>query len=581
MKKIIIDTDIGMDIDDTWALLLFLSSTLYDVSLISITNGDIDYKIKIVAKILKELNMTHIPIAKGRSNETDELIYPQKRWIEDFDMNDYEGIIYNSYEEAYQDVLGDSLSEFTVVSLAPYTSIVEVLDLLQRHKCTVVSMAGSIYKGYLGHGYPEAECNIVSDIEAARKIFSSDIELVLLPLDVCKELLIKDENYQLIKSSNNISARIAMDNYAVWQEDYVGGAIKFDYDTSTSIIYDLITFWYLSFPQNFDVRYLTLAISDDGKTVVSNQGRKILVALNMHKHGIMEQYSSEQLCTRREVNLDVRVMGIENKYKLIYPLRRNNIFLSVYETGWEHKKANSTYGPSIRDYYIMHLVTKGKGKLIIDKKVYEVEEGDCFIVPPNIMTSYTADDVEPFSYYWIGFGGIDALELLTKAGFLSKDTYVIHPVHYDNILKRLINVTNVNSMDGTAEYVLIGELYLIFADMIKVTAEKNNEALYMEEAIRFVKDNYHRFITVSDVADHLGIDRTYLFRLFKKEINISPIDYLINLRIEKAKLMLINTNKSVKEIAQLIGYSSYTSFVRAFKNKCNILPNEYRKKNKV
>ena len=117
--------------------------------------------------------------------------------------------------------------------------------------------------------------------------------------------------------------------------------------------------------------------------------------------------------------------------------------------------------------------------------------------------------------------------------------------------------------------------------MIKVTAENNNEALYMEEAIRFVKDNYHRFITVSDVADHLGIDRTYLFRLFKKKINISPIDYLINLRIEKAKLMLINTNKSVKEIAQLIGYSSYTSFVRAFKNKCNILPNEYRKKNKV
>lgn len=580
MKKIIIDTDIGMDIDDTWALLLFLSSTLYDVSLISITNGDIDYKTKLVAKILKELNMTHIPIAKGRSNEKDELIYPQKRWIEDFDMGDYEGVVYDSYEEAYQDVLGNSLSEYTVVSLAPYTSIVGVLDLLERHKCTVVSMAGSIYKGYLGHDYPEAECNIVSDIDAAHKILSSNIELVLLPLDVCRELLIKDENYQLIKNSNNISAKIAMDNYCVWQEDYVGGAIKFDYNTSTSIIYDLIAFWYLSFPQNFDVRYLTLAILEDGKTVVSDQGKKTLVALNMHKHGVMEQYSSEQLCTRREVNLDVRVMGIENKYKLIYPLRRNNIFLSVYETGWEHKKANSTYGPNIRDYYIMHLVTKGKGRLIIDKKVYEVEEGDCFIVPPNIMTSYTADAVDPFSYYWIGFGGIDALGLLTKAGFLSKDTYVIHPVHYDNILKRLINVTNVNSMDGTAEYVLIGELYLIFADMIKVSVKNNNEALYMEEAIRFVRDNYQKFITVSDIADYLGIDRTYLFRLFKKEINISPIDYLINLRIEKAKLMLINTNKPVKEIAQLIGYSSYTSFVRAFKNKCKILPNEYREKNK-
>ena len=62
MKKLIIDTDIGTDIDDTWSLLLFLTSTLYDVSLISITNGDVEYKTRLVAKILKELNMTHIPI---------------------------------------------------------------------------------------------------------------------------------------------------------------------------------------------------------------------------------------------------------------------------------------------------------------------------------------------------------------------------------------------------------------------------------------------------------------------------------------------------------------------------------------
>ena len=334
----------------------------------------------------------------------------------------------------------------------------------------------------------------------------------------------------------------------------------------------------MTFPQNFDVRYLQLDVSDDGATVISNQGKKILVALGIHKHGVMEQYSSEQICTRREINLDVRVMEIENKYKLIYPLRRNNVFLSVYETGWEHKKKSSCYGPSIREYYIMHLVTKGKGKLIIDKKTYDVKEGDCFLVPPNLMTSYTADSIDPFSYYWIGFGGIDALELLIKAGFLSNDTYVIHPIHYDTILKRLINVTNVNSTDGTAEYVLIGELYLIFADMINVSAVHSNEAAYMEEALRFIKENYQKFITVSDIANHLGIDRTYLFRLFKKEINVSPIDYLISLRIEKAKLLLVNTKKPVKEISQLIGYSSYTSFVRSFKNKCKLLPSEYRNK---
>lgn len=581
MKKIIIDTDIGMDIDDTWSLLMFLTSTLYDVSLISITNGDIDYKTKLVAKILKELNMTHIPIVKGISTDHDEVIYPQNRWLEDFNIEEYDGIIYDTYREAYGKVLKDSIDEYTVVCLAPFTSLATIVDLLEEHKCTLISMAGSIYKGYINHDLPQPECNIVTDIGAARKVFESKLDMILLPLDVCRKIIIKGDNYQLIKNSNNIAARMAMENYRIWQEDYVGGAIKLDIETSTSIIYDLIPFWYLTFPQNFDIKFLQLAITYDGNTIITDQGKKILVALDIHKHSVMEQYSSEQICTRRETNLDVRIMEIENKYKLIYPLRTNNVFLSVYETGWEHKKRSSRYGPSIREYYIMHLVTKGKGRLIIDKNAYDVEAGDCFIVPPNRMTSYTADAVDPFSYYWIGFGGIDALELLIKAGFLTNDTYVIRPAQFDAILKRLINVTNVNSTDGTAEYILIGELYLIFADMINVSAKTDSEAVYVEEALSFIKDNYQKFITVSDIADHLGIDRTYLFRLFKKEINISPMDYLINLRIEKAKLMLINTNKPVKEIAQLIGYSSYTSFVRSFKNKCKVLPNEFRNKNKL
>lgn len=581
MKKIIIDTDIGMDIDDTWTLLLFLTSTLYEVSLISVTNGDVDYKAALVAKILDELNMTHIPIAKGKRTDNYDLIYPQMHWLDGFNTDDYSGQIYDSYEEAYRKVLNNSVNEYTVVSLAPFTSLSDIRNMLEEHKCTVLAMGGSIYKGYIGHDYPEAECNIASDVPAAKTMFESGVDMILLPLDVCRDIIIKDDNYQLIKSCSNTCARIAMDNYLIWQENYIGGAIKFDPETSTSILYDIITFWYLTFPQNFDIKYLQLDISDEGKTVICEQGKRILVALGIHKCGIMEQYSSEQLCTRHEVNLDVRIMEIENKYKLIYPLRRNNVFLSVYETGWEHKKKNSRYGPSIREYYIMHLVTKGRGKLIIDKKTFDVEEGDCFIVPPNVMTSYTADPIDPFSYYWIGFGGIDALELLIKAGFLSNDTYVIHPVHYRTILKRLINVTNVNSANGTAEYVLIGELYLIFADMINATSREDGEAVYMEEALRFIKNNYQEFTTVQDIADHLGIDRTYLFRLFKKEINISPIDYLINLRIENAKLMLINTNKPIKEISQLIGYSSYTSFVRSFKNKCGISPNEYRNKNKV
>ena len=63
--NLIIDTDIGEDIDDTWSLVFLLSSQFVDIKLICVSTGDVTYKAKIVAKILTRLHMTHIPICLG------------------------------------------------------------------------------------------------------------------------------------------------------------------------------------------------------------------------------------------------------------------------------------------------------------------------------------------------------------------------------------------------------------------------------------------------------------------------------------------------------------------------------------
>ena len=101
--KIIIDTDIGEDIDDTWALIFLLSSRFVDIKLISVTTGDVKYKAKIVAKILTLLNKTNIPIALGKATENE--CYAQKRWTDDFDISNYQGHIYSSASKAYKEIL--------------------------------------------------------------------------------------------------------------------------------------------------------------------------------------------------------------------------------------------------------------------------------------------------------------------------------------------------------------------------------------------------------------------------------------------------------------------------------------------
>ena len=97
MKKVIIDTDIGEDIDDIWALSLILSIDLFDVKMISLTQGDVEYKSKIVAKMLQILNREDIIIAKGVSTNLSNAIYPQIRWIQDFKLEEYKGRIVDNY----------------------------------------------------------------------------------------------------------------------------------------------------------------------------------------------------------------------------------------------------------------------------------------------------------------------------------------------------------------------------------------------------------------------------------------------------------------------------------------------------
>lgn len=579
MRKIIIDTDIGENIDDTWSLLSFLSCNFFEVSLISITNGDIEYKTKIVAKILTLLNKTHIPIVKGKESNGERRIYPQREWVEDFNIDLYEGTIFDSYEKGYRTLLSNSNNEHTLVALAPFTSLADITYLLERYKVDVVAMSGSIYKGYLGSDFPEAECNIVTDIVAAKRVLSSKLKIVLLPLDVCRGLVIDGYNYELIKNSKNAHSKIALENYYIWQKNYKGRTIKLDIEHSTSVLSDMIPFLYLMYPQNFEVKYLPITITEDGYTKIGGQ-KEILVALGMSKKRLMIRLASEIFANDSTDSYDYRVIELEDVYKLIFPQRRNNIFLSVCEVGWENKNPGEEVGPSTRDYYILHLITQGKGKLFVEDLAFDLKQGDCFLIPPNMISHYIADKEDPYSYYWVGFTGLEAPEMLKKSGYIKNHLYVTRPQKYDSILKRMVNMTNSESKDSRIEYLLIGELYLIFADMITNENANGRELSYVDLTMLYIKNNYRKFITVNDIAKHIGVDRTYLFRIFKAETGMSIQDYLINLRIDNAKILLTNTNKLVKEISSMIGYASDSTFINAFKKKCNVSPSEYRKQNK-
>ena len=575
--NLIIDTDIGEDIDDTWALVFLLSSQFIDVKLISVSTGDVNYKATLVAKILTLLHMTHIPICLGKGSSLEE--YSQKEWLGDFDLSAYEGVIYRNFEESYCKVIDES-QNVTILELAPMSTLASVKNILENQRVKVIAMAGSIYHGYFKNKEPSKECNVVRDIEAAKTIFNSNINLTIVPLDACDGFIVSGDNYQKILNSKNVRSHIVIENYLKWCKKFKGNANAFDPKKSSSILYDLLASFVLLFPQYFDYLHLPIVVTDDGYTSVSGN-RMVNVAIKRHKTDAMFLNLVERTSTDIETNKRILKLSIEGMYSLTYVLQTPNPTLFVTEVGWEQRRPGSSFGPQERDYYILHVVEKGKGILDVNGRRTPFKEGDIFLVPPHIKVAYSADENDPCLYYWVAYSGLMATELTIKTGLSVANTYVISPAKITSVLQIIKEMNEIATNVSGVEYKLLGHLYILFSELLNendplVLQEKN----HVNKTIEYLQMHYQEELHINDLAKHLLLDRTYLYRLFKKQIGLSIKEYLINLRIEKAKDLIINTNQSLHSISVLVGYASYLSFSNTFKEKVKMTPNVFRKTHK-
>ncbi|WP_308638375.1 response regulator transcription factor [Paenibacillus silvisoli] len=117
---------------------------------------------------------------------------------------------------------------------------------------------------------------------------------------------------------------------------------------------------------------------------------------------------------------------------------------------------------------------------------------------------------------------------------------------------------------------------LASAVMDTVFEEKESDGL-VQKSIHFIKENVEEDISREDVAAHVNLNPAYLSRLFKKETGGNLIDYLIETKVNRAKLLLDTTDMTVSAIAQQVGYSNFSHFTRTFKKHTGVNPQEYRK----
>jgi len=229
---------------------------------------------------------------------------------------------------------------------------------------------------------------------------------------------------------------------------------------------------------------------------------------------------------------------------------------------------NNSYGPKARDYYLLHYVVSGKGTFTSHGTTYNVSKGQIFIIRPGEMTFYKADSNDPWHYRWVGFRCSLDISLI-----LHDD--VINAPECEYIFRGLIDC---DRMESFKEYYICGKIFEILALMSRNSTIQHNKSYeYALQAKNFIETNYNDSeLTVAMLADKLNIERSYFSTLFKKHIGKSPLQYLLDCRMNRAA-ELVFSNLKLNEVAAACGYADVFNFSKMFKQKFGVSPRNYVK----
>ena len=252
--------------------------------------------------------------------------------------------------------------------------------------------------------------------------------------------------------------------------------------------------------------------------------------------------------------------------------------------GYESCPAGYAFGPHQRSSYLIHLVTKGYGSYYTENGKHIVKEGQMFLIYPEEVTTYTASEDDPWFYYWIGFNGYQAGYILEQMGF-SKDKLVIDVTNVSDLVSCIEQMFAASKDTFGNELERTSALLKFFATVINDqpntgSNETKSFAEYAEYTMRYISNHFDQDIHITDIAEEIGIDRSYLSKSFTHQYNMSPQEYLIRLRMEHAGTLLANTSLSITEVSVRCGYTDVFAFSKMFRKRMGSSPRDYRNERK-
>lgn len=237
-----------------------------------------------------------------------------------------------------------------------------------------------------------------------------------------------------------------------------------------------------------------------------------------------------------------------------------------------------------RGGYHLHVILSGRGVLNVNGMQSSLRRGQMFVTKPGENTWYRADAEDPWTYCWMTFDGLRSGYYAGSAGFLPGVNSLQCRIDQSRFYACVKDVLDRPAMTLANDIWRLSMLLQFISLAVESNENKqfqnHREAVfspevYADKALTFIQANFAN-IRITDVAQNIGINRSYLTKVFKKKMGISPQEYLMQCRFDHACSLLAETDAMIQDIARRVGYDNVLTFSKIFKERYGVSPKNYR-----
>lgn len=291
---VVLDTDIGSDVDDTWALLHLLRSPELDLKMVLCGTANTEYRARLAAKFLELAGRTDVAVGMGPTGDSSHEY--QLPWVGDYQLADYPGPVHRDGVDAFIEMVHASPTPITLIAVGPLPNILEALerDPTIAPKIHFVGMHGSIDRGYGPN--PTPETNVRVNVPAFRKALTADwASFQITPLDTCGRVAISGENYQRILHSDDPLVQALIENYRVWADLVTWMEVDF-FEERSSTLFDCVAVYMAYENDLLEFETVPISVTDEGMTVRDPEnGTPVRTAMHWKDLGAFETHLTNRI----------------------------------------------------------------------------------------------------------------------------------------------------------------------------------------------------------------------------------------------------------------------------------------------